>query len=132
MADGIDRRQCTRFSVEGAAVQYRKEGPIASLVNDYSGEAFPVLNVSKGGVCFQTSADLAENQAVSVLLSVPGEYSDVELRGRVRWSRTSRGAYPYEAGVQFSPFGSARGDNPMESLNRLRGLDEKHAGGAIR
>jgi len=90
------------------------------------------MNVSKGGVCFQTNADLGVNQAVSVLLSVPGEYSDIELRGRVRWSKVSHGAYPHEAGVQFSPFGSARGDNPMESLNRLRALDERFAGGLTR
>jgi hypothetical protein len=85
-------------------------------------EPGPVVNVSKGGLAFESRSKVIQGKKISVRLIIPGEESLV-LKGVVRWCAFSWEKMAHVAGVEFAPFGTRRGHNLLEALDRLRELE---------
>lgn len=120
MEGKVERRECQRFEIPGATVQYKSLWfPIS--FNGFS-QPCPVLNVSKGGLAFECRSKMERGKKLALRLIVPAE-DPLELRATVRWCAFSWERTTYVAGVEFAPFGARRGLNPLETLNRLRQLE---------
>jgi len=117
----IERRKCRRFEIPGGEVKYKKIG-LFSFQKDFS-EACPVVNVSMGGLSFVCDGRFGRGKKVVVQLLVPKE-KPLHLYGRVRWQGQWAGNSTFRVtDVEFMPFGTRRGCNPLEALNVLRRLD---------
>lgn len=118
------QRACDRFRVPGAIAGYRvltSRGPRKG----FDEETCPVLDLSRGGLCFWTQSPLEVDQKVYLEISAPGEASPLGLFGAVRWIRPNPGqAYKCQVGVQFNPYGDKKGQNSPAALIRLTALEE--------
>jgi len=124
MVQGIQKRRTRRFEIPGAKVRYKK---IRLLVwNSNLSDAYPVMNMSKGGLAFACEERLGTNGKLLLQLLAPNE-TPMDLRAQVQW----QGRHPYSAdkivGVKFMPFGSRRGWNSRKLLNMLRELDARYS-----
>ena len=124
MADTKERRACERFVVSGATVHFREEGFLFS--GNYSKEAFPTVDMSRGGLRFLSNVPLKIAARVTLKVVIPGREVPLRLKGRVRWTSTNPGkSYKYQTGVQFAPYGGNRGDNDHSTLQDIIALEEK-------
>jgi len=123
MVQYVERRRCRRFEIAGAQVRYKKTGLLV-FKKEFS-EAYPVVNVSKGGLGFLCDEKLRRGQKVMVELLVPDE-SPLSLRGQVRWQGQPVPGGNIMVGVAFLPFGTHRALNPLEALDVLRRLDARY------
>ena len=122
MASGAEKRRCRRFQVPNAHTKYRKTGLLV-LVRGMS-KAYPVINVSKGGLAFLCDEAIKEGTAVEVQLIAPGE-EPLDLLGKTRWKGSPPGREDYMVGVRFLPFGSKDG-NSSEALEVIRRLEDQY------
>lgn len=120
MVEGTDKRSCHRFEVPEATAKYKKRGLLV-FVRALS-KAFPVINLSKGGVSFACEEPLSKGQNVVVELLMPN-HEPMVFHAEVRWQARSRQTGGMAIGVAFVPFGERSGLNPLENLEALRELD---------
>jgi PilZ domain len=127
MADTTkERRACERFVIAGATVHFREEGFLFS--GKYHEEAFPAVDISRGGLRFLSNFPLKIAARVTLKVMIPGREDPLLLKGRVRWTSTNPGkSYKYQTGVQFAPYGSNRGDNDPATPQDIIALEEKFA-----
>lgn len=117
----VEKRRSRRFQIPGGEVRYKKIG-LLTLMKDFS-KAYPVLNVSKGGLAFACEEKLRRGKKFMVQLLAPNEIP-LNLRSRVRWQGQWAGSSAFRVtGVEFMPFGTCRGWNSLEALDVLRRLD---------
>lgn len=123
-----ERRACERFIVPGAVVNYREEGVLFS--GKYIEEAFPVFDVSRGGVRFLSNFPLKIGAKVTAKITIPGGEAPLILKGRVRWISTNpEKSYKYQIGIQFAPYGKNRGDNDHEILQKIIAVEKQFVKG---
>jgi hypothetical protein len=121
MAQYVEKRRCRRFEIPGGEVKYKKIG-LLILTKGFS-KAYPVLNVSKGGLAFVCEEKLRRDTKLMVQLLAPKEIP-LNLRSRVRWQGQWAGSSAFRVtGVEFMPFGTRRGWNALEALDVLGRLD---------
>ena len=123
MAREVERRSCRRFEIPGGKVRYKKSG-LSALFKGFT-KAYPLLNVSKGGLAFECEASFNWGEKITVQLLVP-ELSPLNLHSIIRRQGDSRDGYPV-IGVGFMPFGPRKGWNTHEALEELRGLEARYA-----
>jgi Tfp pilus assembly protein PilZ len=122
----LEKRTCPRFRIPGASVKYRKE-KISLKKNDYIAEFLPVLDISRGGICFLARELLKFGSRITLQISAPGETVPLTLKGTVRWHAPSPGhSYGYQIGVQFLPYGKKKDQNYPGALVKLIALEQKH------
>ena len=123
MPKGIEKRRCRRFQVSGALGIIKKiDSP--AILKGFS-KAYPVWDVSKGGLTFSCSESLKKDLKIILQLVIPGE-PVLDLLSIVR-----RVGQPDSNGnrlcsIKFIPFGNSSDNNSIETLNVLRMLDEKY------
>jgi hypothetical protein len=124
MVQSVQKRRTRRFEIPGAKVRYKKIRFLV-LASNFS-DAYPVMNISEGGLAFACEERLGKDRKLLLQLLVPNE-TPMDLRAQVQWQECP----PYRAdkivGVKFMPFGSRRGWNSHKSLNVLRKLDAQYA-----
>ena len=118
------RVRCEPFEVEGAEARVKPAGVIGAITG-YPRQRHSVLNVSKGGLAFESEEPYKRSQKVMVLLYVPGQDEPLEFRSKVRWQKGLLGKQILTVGVQFEPFGPRRGQNAIDALDILRELEAK-------
>ena len=123
MAEGAEKRRCHRFEIPGGKGKYKKEGLLV-LLRGYS-KAYPVVNVSKGGLAFVCEEDLDQGEKVLVQLFAPHE-EPLELHAVTCWQGRLAGREETIAGVEFAAFGERSGHNSLESLEVLRRLEGEY------
>lgn len=116
----MDRRLLTRIQIPGARVQVKKTGS-TTLFSGLS-KAQDIINLSKSGLCFQTSKKLDEGKNLQMKLSFP-DGKNINLKGQIRWHNGKNGANGYAVGIQFSPFGTSNNYNSIAALDYLRSLN---------
>ena len=120
----LEKRGCGRFRVPGAIVRtkrkkglFRKEG--------FSQESSPLLDLSRGGVRFLTSAKLPLDAPVTLEIAIPGEEAPIVALGHVRWFAPHPDpVFRFQFGVQIDPYGDKDGYNPPEILDRIIALEK--------
>ena len=114
--------RCEPFEVEGAEARVKPAGVIGAITG-YPRKRHSVLNVSKGGLAFESEDPYKRAQKVMVLLYLPNQDEPLEFRAKVRWQKGLLGKQILTVGVQFHPFGPSRGQNAIEVLDALRELE---------
>jgi hypothetical protein len=117
------RVPCRPFSVAGAELETR-EVPFGVLPAFWS-QRRQVINVSKGGLAFESHWPVARGRRLRMQLWVPGEQQPLELTGETRWCKRLLGDL-YHVGVQFDSFGARPGMNAPAMLAALRMLERKY------
>lgn len=124
MIKQAERRQQRRFEVRYAKVSYGKPKNVDS--DEESSIPHRVANISKGGLSFVSEEPFAEDEESIMELVVSSE-TPLILRGRVRWTEQLPDSMDRLVGIQFGPFGSSKGLNPLHSLEVLTRLDDQHS-----
>ncbi len=114
--------RCEPFEVEGAVARVKPAGVIGAITG-YPRKRHAVLNVSKGGLAFESEEPYKRSQKVMVLLYLPDRDEPLEFRSKVRWQKGLLGQQLLTVGVQFDPFGQRRGQNAVDALDTLRELE---------
>jgi Tfp pilus assembly protein PilZ len=114
---------CRSFRVSGAEIDVTRM--FLGLVAWSSADGCDVVNLSKGGLCFESSRAFAIGEQLELMLWIPDRREPIALKGNVRWCKTT--AYGgTTVGVQFATFGTKRGHNAVEALEVLRELEANH------
>lgn len=116
----MDRRLLTRIQIPGARVQVKKTGS-TTLFSGLS-KAQDIVNLSKSGLCFQTSKKFDRGENLNMKLSFP-DGRNINLKGQIRWQNIQHSNSDYAVGIQFSPFGTASNYNSIAALDYLRSLN---------
>lgn len=121
---GVERRLCRRFIIPGATLYYKKIRFFLS--GNFSRDYFPLVDISRGGLMFQSQDYLAENTRLLLRVVIPNEEKDLMVKGIVRWVSQDPGRnYKYRIGIGFDPYGSGRSMNDPAVLDRLRELEQR-------
>jgi Tfp pilus assembly protein PilZ len=92
----------------------------------YSEEFCPVIDISRGGVQFQSKKFHKFQKKILMKVHFPDEKSCLNLKGKVKWSLFSPSHdYDYHIGVQFEAFVGRRGYNQPVALDKLEELEQK-------
>ncbi len=117
-----DRRRYPRFQVPGATVSYELHG----FPHQPFDEICPVLNLSKGGLGFQTNRQLKPGHKLTLILT--SKAAPIHLLAQVAYCNPHPVmGHPYHVGVAFVPFGVGTGLNSPEALAALDQLEKKYA-----
>lgn len=122
MSGKLERRRCNRFEIPDAFVRYQKRGVWKML--SHLSDRRTLLNLSKGGMCFNGKGDIHLGDKVTVYLC---------LSNGVRWPikgtvvRKSGDEYfGYYVGVVFAAYKKGHGYNDPEILDVLRSLESTY------
>jgi hypothetical protein len=119
----LARVPCRPFAVSGVELETRDM--LFGLVPAFWTQRREVINMSKGGLAFESRWPMARGRKLRVQLWVPGEEEPLEVIGETRWCKRLTGRL-YHVGVQFDPFGREPGFNSPAVLDALRALETKH------
>ena len=114
-----EKRECIRFEIPGATVSYE--------FKEHIEEFSPVIDMSRGGVKFQTKKPTDINAEVELKISIPGEKIPLILHGKVRWISFIEEKEQYYIGIQFNPYGEKKGENYPGNLVKIIALEQKYA-----
>jgi hypothetical protein len=118
------RVPCKRLQLSGSQVDVRSVlfGFLPSLVSARRA----IVNLSTGGLAFESRAAVSAGVRVQMQLWVPGRAEPLTINGETRWCKRRTGS-AHDVGVQFDPFGARNGMNAPELLHTLRDLEARHA-----
>ena len=124
----MERRECERFQPVGASLRYKKKGLFSD--GEYTEDFSPILELSIGGVRFVAQDKTKVGTKVSVQVLDPNGEVLLTNKGEVAWiAHNPSRSYRYQVGIQFFPYGTKRGHNPIESLERIAELETRFVGG---
>lgn len=118
------RVPCRPFSVAGAELATRDV--FFGLVPAFWSQRRQVINLSKGGLAFESGWPVSRGRQLRMQLWVPGDDRALELTGETRWCKRLLGRF-YHVGVQFAAFGARPGMNSPEVLEALRRLEAERS-----
>jgi PilZ domain len=122
MKKSDERRSIHRIEVPGVSLKFKLSRGVNVLKN-YS-TAPDILNVSKSGIAFKASQNAGYGDVIQLKLSFP-DGKNINLKGKVRWSRETNGDSGKSIGVLFDPFGLKRQYNSIKALEYLRSLKDQ-------
>jgi len=114
-----DRRYLDRYYLPGAEMLYKSPEATHPFAR-YHGPT-SIVNLSKGGVCFETFEKLTPGKQINMKILIPGEKS-IKIKGKIVWISGAGLDKNAQVGMQFLPFGGDKKYNPLHSLARLRNL----------
>jgi hypothetical protein len=117
------KRSCEDFEVPWATVRLKR--PRLPFFPKHFSEPCALVNLSKGGMSFECHQKLARGMKVTVQLLVPGS-APLNLRATVAWYGHVDDEMTTIATINFLPFGKRKEENPDESLEVLRKLEEDY------
>ena len=122
---GIDRRTCERFEIPDATLSYRLK-KIFFSEKKHSEKYCPIIEISFGGVRFLCQKFHKPTNTIYLKLTTSNEKSSLPLKGKIVWtSLYAASGYKYQIGVQFDPFGTKKGQNDPEIMNKLSSLQKE-------
>jgi hypothetical protein len=125
----LKKRSCIRFNVPGATLAYRKKQRLWRR-NGFSGDYFPVLDLSRGGAKFLSDYRLKVGLEIDVRIHIPEIDETLEMAAVVRWvGRNPEASYSFQTGIAFSPYGTGKRENAPEILDELKQLESTYSTG---
>lgn len=121
---GLVRAPCKPFQVDGAELDARTL--LFGVLPSFFQQRYELLNLSKGGLAFESTWPVARGATLRLQLWLPGEEGPLELTGETRWCARMRDGR-FRVGVQFAPYGKGARMNAPEALQALRRLEAKYA-----
>jgi Tfp pilus assembly protein PilZ len=119
MSDFKERRYSQRHQFPDSNVLCR-ENIAMGIIKQYS-EPFPLNDLNKSGLGFQTEKEFSYGDKVHLKIEIPG-HQKIQLIGEVRWVSEDYQNPHKNVGVQFLPFGTMRGYNSFSSREKLERL----------
>ena len=127
----LEKRVCSRFRIPGATIRAKRAGTLFRK-GGYAKEAFPLVDLSRGGIRFLTAKKLKLDRPIVLQLSIPTEDEPLTLFGHVRWYSTNQDhVFRYQFGVQLLPYGDSEKHNSPETLERIKALERMYADGSL-
>lgn len=120
-----NQRKFDRIEIPEAFVNLYIGNDKFHLFPNYS-RSFPLINLTKCGLCFKCEKQLRIGQDVEIRIST-SQMKSIRLRVRVLWSKLDEMEKYYFTGVRIHPFGSVNGLNSTKSLHRLKELEKTYA-----
>jgi Tfp pilus assembly protein PilZ len=121
-----EKRACPRFVVPGAVVSYGRIRLFGRRTGWLERSCLAV-DLSRGGIRFLTRESPSIGAKLFIQLTWPDEREPLDLRGTVRWMAEYPGeAFRFYVGVQFHPYGEGQKYNPVQNLDRIIGLENRH------
>ncbi len=122
----MKKRSCRRFVIPGTTLSY-KEKKLFSFQKNYNDDYLPVLDLSKGGAKFLCHQKLVPGKDIKVRLSIPGYDKIWSVLAQIRWiNKNPEQSYPYQIGISFHSFGTAKNKNSIELLNFLSRIESRY------
>jgi hypothetical protein len=126
MDEELEKRGCVRFRIPGAVIAYKRDKSLFHRNPDYGGEFLPVLDISRGGIRFLCSENMALDTRVHLRVQVPGDPTPLKIDGVIRWTAPNVGqSFKYQIGVQFFPYGEKKGMNYPGALVKIIAFEQK-------
>jgi len=116
MTEERDRRYSDRYRFPDSRVFCREKINLG-IFSQYS-DPFPLNDLTKSGLCFETDKQLSYGDKVHMKIEIPGQHK-IQVIGQIRWFREKGGRPPYKVGVQFLPFGTIKGYNSFSAREKL-------------
>ena len=123
-----EKRECKRFRVPDATLVYKVD---KFLFSDkaYSERAYPIIDLSKGGLRFMCDRSFRKNTKLSMKISIPGEKAPMTLKGRVIWCMFSPVmGNKYQIGIQLETYGKGKHMNDPRNLEKISDLEKEYLG----
>ena len=117
-----DRRRQQRIEIPEAKTYFRLE-QLADPEDMYEGPE-KLIDLSKGGISFETTKTVATDDILWVKLAIPDEESLI-LKGIVRWTGRIPRSRKIRIGLRFTLFGREEKYNSPAALERLENLQER-------
>ncbi|MCP4713515.1 MAG: PilZ domain-containing protein [Deltaproteobacteria bacterium] len=140
MTDSNNKRKHVRFNIPDSSAQIANEGvdienasaqikPTGLLgILGYSKTKYRIINISKGGMAFESDHAFKQNQRLRLLLDLPGLDEPLELTGTIRWQQGLLSKYVLKTiGIQFDPFGDKGNQNPLQAYQVLEKLEKTYS-----
>jgi len=118
----FDRRRQERIEIPDAQTYFKFEH-MAEPENMFEGPE-KLIDLSKGGISFETAKTIAPDDILWVKLAIPDEESLI-LKGIVRWTGRVPRSRKIRIGVRFTLFGREEKYNSPAALERLENLQER-------
>lgn len=97
-----DRRRHGRFEIEDCQATLYKEGLLTVIGMGKSNRARSALDLSEGGVRFQTHERLPLGVKVKIVIQMERYKDEIEAAGEVRWCyQSGKNSADFYAGVEF-------------------------------
>lgn len=120
-----ERRRFFRVKIPGTRLSYFHKFLFFSSIL-YSEEFCPVIDISRGGIQFQSKKFHKSQRKILMKVHIPDEKSCLDLKGQVKWSLFNpSNDYDYHVGVQFEPFVGRKGYNQPMALDKLESLEKE-------
>jgi len=119
MTEGRERRYNQRHQFPDSNV-FCQESAGLGIFKQFS-EPFPLIDLTKSGLGFQTNKDLGYGDKVHLKIEIPG-YQKIHVIGEIRWVSTIEKSDQKNVGVQFLPFGTMKGYNSFSAREKLESL----------
>ncbi len=119
----MKKRSCSRFSVPGATLRYKKRSKIFGK-GRFDGDYYPVLDISRGGAKFVCNHRVRPGTPIVLRLEIPDLGEAIEILGAIRWANRNQGrSYRFQVGIAFNPYGQKKKENPPGVLEKLKALE---------
>ena len=119
-----ERRNLKRFTIPDAMVKYKQEeGFLGSMA--VSGEG-KLMNITVNAVRFETQHVLIPGAVAILELNIKGKES-IHVLGNILWVSGAEESTSVNAMVQFFPFSTEHGHNPIESKLQIEMLNKEFA-----
>ena len=119
----MKKRKCTRFTIPGTTLYYKKKKRFFNNP-EYSQDYFPVIDISKGGASFLTDQRIKPGSPIVIKLTIPDIDSPLEIICTTRWIAKNREeSYRFQTGLSFNTYGDNKNQNRPEILDTLNNLE---------
>jgi len=123
MLNVIERRRYPRFAIPGGRGKFNKSG-LTDYTEGFS-DAFPILNISKGGAAFEPTDEFKPGKEFIFQLLAPEE-PYLNLFSEVKRQTGFDGSKYKTVGIEFMPFDNGHALNSAESFDKLGKLEAKY------
>ncbi len=120
----MEKRNHQRWQIEGLQARY-KRCSIFSFLAPYSSWQ-PIQNISRCGICLVFQQAVKSGQEYQFKINLPNQKT-VVLKGKVVWSAPDDHRSLFCAGIEFSPFSTLKGHNPLMALRILQTIFNHHS-----
>jgi len=122
MKSETDRRKQSRVEIPDALTYIKVENRFTSI--NYYGGPGKLIDLSVGGIGFETRKKLKIDDQLSVKIEIPDE-EPLQLKGTVVWTTPGTWKLRKRVGVRFGLFGREKKFNSPLALETLEKLRER-------
>ena len=117
----LEKRKCARFDVPGTILDYKIKKFLS--FKKYNETSCNVIDISPGGIRFNSMKKLNRGQILIMKVYIPGESIPFSINGIIRNIKPDT-KNNYQIGVQFFPYGIKKGQNNPEILKNIISLEK--------